>query len=91
MAQSAYAKKERKTFSLSHDVVDYLETGRVQAQAESLSAYLETLVRDLQARAEMARIEAATVAYYDNLSNAEIEEQSDWGRVGAASLSRLED
>lgn len=91
MAQSAFAKKERKTFSLSHDVVDYLETGRAQTQAESLSAYLETLVRDSQAKAEMATIEAATTAYYDNLSSAQMEEQADWGRVGAASISRLED
>jgi hypothetical protein len=91
MARSAFAKKERKTFSLSHDVVDYLETGCAQTQADSLSAHLENLIRDLQAKAEMTTIEAATVAYYDNLSSAEMEEQSDWGRVGAASPSRLED
>jgi hypothetical protein len=91
MAQAARANKERKTFSLSHDVVDYLETGCAQTQAESLSAHLENLVRDLQAKAEMAMIEAATVAYYDNLNSAQMEEQSDWGRIGAASISRLED
>jgi hypothetical protein len=32
---------------------------------------------------------AKIVAYYDNLRAAEIEGQSDWGRVGAASLVRL--
>lgn len=55
-----------------------------------MSAYLENVVRDLQAKTQMALMEAATVAYYDNLSTAEIEEQSDWGEVGAASLSKLE-
>jgi hypothetical protein len=33
----------------------------------------------------------AASAYYDHLSAAEIEGQSDWGRVGAASLVRLKD
>jgi hypothetical protein len=91
MAQSAYAKKERLTVSLSHDTLKYLETARDDARAASMSAYLESLVRDLQAKAEMATIEAATVAYYDNLSSTEMDEQADWGRVGAASISRLED
>lgn len=91
MAQTAHVKKERLTVSLSRDTLKYLETSCAQAQAPSMSAYFETLVRDLQAKAQMALMEAATVAYYDNLSPIEIEEQSDWGRVGAASLSRLHD
>jgi hypothetical protein len=91
MAQAKYAKKERLTVSLSHDAVKYLESGCAHAQAPSLSAHLENLVRDLQAKAEMEGIEAKMGAYYDNLSAGEMEEQSDWGRVGAASLSQLED
>lgn len=90
MAQASYAKKERLTVSLSRDTVEYLESARAQAQAPSMSAFFETIVRDLQARAEMALIEANTVAYYDNLSADEMDEQADWGRVGAASLSRLD-
>jgi hypothetical protein len=98
MAQLAYAKKERVaapkkeriTVSLSRDAVEYLESARAEAQAASMSAYFETIVRDLQAKAEMAAIEAATVAYYDNLGAGEIDEQAEWGRVGAASLSRLD-
>jgi hypothetical protein len=91
MSQSAYAKKERMTVSLSHDAVEYLETARERAQVPTMSAYVESLVKDLQAKAEMEMIEAATVAYYDNLSSTEMDEQADWGRVGAASISRLED
>jgi hypothetical protein len=89
--QAKYAKKERLTVSLSRDAVEYLEAGRAHAQAPSMSAYFEALVRDLQAKTEMEKMEANMVAYYDNLSTAEMEEQSDWGRVGAATLSRLED
>jgi hypothetical protein len=90
-ASGARATKNRRTFSLSRDVVELLETGCAETQAPSMSAYLETIVRDLQARAELAQIEANTVAYYDSLSDAAMEEQSDWGRVGAATISRLED
>jgi hypothetical protein len=85
------AKKERLTVSVSHDTREYLETACERAQAPSISAYFETLVRDVRAKAEMAVIEANTIAYYDNLSAADMEEQSDWGRIGAASISRLED
>jgi hypothetical protein len=91
MAQAARSNKERRSFSLARDVVEILETGCAQTHADSLTAYLETLVRDSHAKAEMATIEAATMAYYDNLSSAQMEEQADWGRVGAASISRLED
>jgi len=91
MAHASHAKKERLTVSLSHDAIEYLESARAQAQAPSMSAYFETIVRDLQAKAQMALIEANTVAYYDNLSAGEVEEQADWGRVGAASLSRHDD
>lgn len=87
----AYAKKERLTISLSHDTRKYLENECKRAHAPSMSAYFETLVQDLRAKAEMAAMEARTVAYYDNLDEAEMEEQADWGRVGAASISRLED
>lgn len=84
------AVKEKRTFSLSHDVVEYLETGCAQTQAASLSAYLEQLVRDFQAKVEMEKLEAATTAYYDSLSTAEMEDQAEWGRIGAATLIHTE-
>ncbi len=54
----AYGKKKRLTVSPSHDTVEYLESARAQAQASSMSAYFESIVRDLQAKTEMALIEA---------------------------------
>ncbi|MFZ0584430.1 MAG: hypothetical protein WAN72_02150 [Candidatus Acidiferrales bacterium] len=35
---------------------------------------------------DMENLEEKTVTYYDNLTAAEMAEQFDWGRVGAASL-----
>jgi hypothetical protein len=46
----AYGKKKRLTVSLSHDTVEYLESARAQAQAPSMSAYFESIVRDLKAK-----------------------------------------
>ena len=91
MAPAGHATKEKRTFSLSSDVVEYLETGRVETNASSLSAFLESLVRDFQARVEMEKMEAATLAYYDSLGSAEMDEQTEWGRVGAGTLAQQVD
>jgi hypothetical protein len=84
------ARKERLTVSVSRETREYLETACERAHAPSMSAFLESLVQDLRAKTEMAAIEAQTAAYYDSLSEAQMEEQADWGTVGAASVSQLE-
>lgn len=85
------ANKEKRTFSLSRDVVKYLETRCAETQAPSLSAYLESVVRELQAKVEMQKLEAATKEYYDGLTATDMDEQADWGRVGAASAVQVEE
>ena len=87
----AHRKKQRLTISLSSETRCYLEAARERAKSPSMSAYLESLVEDLRNREEMAALEAQAAAYYDHLSPKEIEEESEWGRAGAASVSRLED
>jgi hypothetical protein len=91
MPRTKRPKKARLTVSLSRDAVAYLQASSARAQAPSLSAYLEDVVKDLQAKAEMERLEASTAAYYDNLSAADAAGEADWGRIGEASLSRSED
>jgi hypothetical protein len=71
--------------------VKYLETERQNSQAPSMSAYFESIVRDMQARAEIATAQARLAAYYDGLKPNPIEEDDHWGRVGASSISQLED
>ena len=39
-----------------------------------------------QVTPDIKNLEEKTVAYYGNLTAAEMAEQSDWGRVGAGSL-----
>lgn len=84
-------KKQRLTVSLSSETRRYLETARERAKSPSMSAYLESLIEDLRNKEEMAAIEAKTAAYYDRLGSKEMEEEAEWGRVGAASVSQLED
>jgi len=84
-------KKARVTVSLSRDVLEYLEAERARVQAPSLSAFFEAIVRDLQAKAETAALEAKMTACYDKLGAAEMADEADWGKVGAASLARLRD
>jgi hypothetical protein len=91
MAQGARSRKERITVSLSRDAVKYLETARAREHAPSMSAYFETLVRNLQSQAELQRIEEATLAFYDKVTEGEMKEDSAWGGMAVASLSRLED
>ncbi|MFZ0521863.1 MAG: hypothetical protein WAL95_12620 [Candidatus Acidiferrales bacterium] len=91
MPKAKHPKKSRLTVSLSRDAIAYLRGSSARAQAPSLSAYLEDVVKNLQAKAELDNLEASTAAYYDKLSPADAAEEADWGRVGAASLSRLED
>jgi hypothetical protein len=86
IAAVGYSVKEKRTFSLSRDVVEYLEKGCAETHAPSLSAYLESVVREFQAKVEMEKREAATMAYYDGLTADEIDEQAEWGRAGAASI-----
>lgn len=90
MPKTMRQKKSRLTVSLSRDAVEYLQASRARAKAPSLSAYLEDVVKDLQARAEQDNLEAITTLYYDNLRPADVAEEADWGRIGAASLARLE-
>ena len=90
MAQPKRARKERLTVSLSRSAVEYLESRRAQAQAPSMSAYLEALIRDVRAKAELDAMEASMAAYYDSLTPAQMEEDAQWGKMGAATISRLE-
>lgn len=79
------------TVSISRETLEYLEARRAGAHAPLMSAYFETPIRDLQSKADMEKMEANMVAYYDSLGTTEMEEESDWGRIGAASLPQYED
>jgi hypothetical protein len=55
-----------------------------------VSAYIEALVAEAQARAELERLSAHTALYYDSLSVKEAKEVSAWGELGESALPTAE-
>lgn len=83
MSRTRTLRKAKRTFSLSPDVVSYLESVRKEQRRPSLSAVLEEIVRREQEHKEMERISAAFTRYYDSLTPAEIAEDRAWADFAA--------
>jgi hypothetical protein len=83
--------KERITVSLSKDSARFLHTLQHEEQSPSMSALLEKIVTDLQAKAQMESIEARMAAYYDALPETAMREDTAWADVGASALASLQD
>ena len=71
--------KARRTFSLSHDSVEFLESLRKKREASSSSAVLESLIADAKRNLEREKLDAEVAAYYSSLNEADAHEQAEWG------------
>jgi hypothetical protein len=77
MPQSATSRnKQPRTFSLSNDVIAVLENYRKKQKLESVTAALEQIVRQWK----KSDVAAQFTAYYDSLSDEEIEQDEAWGK-----------
>jgi hypothetical protein len=74
------SRKSRKTFSLSQEVVNYLESVRKQTKRDSMSSVLEDIIRQQQQAKEMERVSAAFSRYYDSMTEEEQSEDRAWGQ-----------
>ena len=83
---SRSSAKERITVSLSKERVRFLKAHSGERGAPSVSAYVERLVADAQAHAELEELNAHTALYYDSLSPKETADLSAWGELGESSL-----
>ena len=72
-------RKARKTFLLSRDAVDFLESERSKRGGESASLVLEEIIHECRKRQDTKNVDAKISAYYDSLSNEEREEDKRWG------------
>lgn len=79
--------KQRITVSLSKDKVRFLKAHSQQSGAASVSAYIERLLADAHARAELGALNAHTAQYYDSIGAEEGEELSAWARLGESALA----
>ena len=74
------SRKSRKTFSLSREVVNYLESVRKQTKRESMSSVVEDIIRQQQQAKEMERVSAAFSRYYDSMTEEQRSEDRAWGQ-----------
>jgi hypothetical protein len=80
------ARKAKKSYTLSPESVDFLETLRNKRRARSISFVLEEILQAARREAELAAINQSVTAYYDSLSDEEAEELRQWGKFGLRQL-----
>ena len=85
------ARKAKKSYTLSPESVDFLEKLRKKHRARSISFVLEEILQAARREAELAKINQAVTAYYDSLSDEEVEELSQWGEFGLRQLLKEDD
>lgn len=73
------APKARKTYTLSPELVEFLEATRKRRRAPSVSSVLQDILQAARREEEKARVEKAVADYYGSLSREEADEQSEWG------------
>jgi hypothetical protein len=71
--------KEKKSFTLSPSSVTFLERLRKEKKAASTSRVLDELIEDAAARRQIEAMDKAFTAYYDSLTDEEMEEDRAWG------------
>jgi predicted CopG family antitoxin len=84
MPQSAVSRKRKKprTFSLSQDVVEVLESYKRQRKIASLTSALEELVREWKKN----HLTAQVTSYYDELSDEDVEREKGWGSFSESQM-----
>jgi hypothetical protein len=91
MANANRGIKRRRTFTLSPASLAYLEQETRRRSADSQSAVLDELLQEQKRERQMAALETAIGAYYDGLSDAEVEEDKIWGEFAGNHLALKED
>jgi hypothetical protein len=91
MSNTNLGTKRRRTFTLSPASLAYLEQETRQRSADSQSAVLDELLQEKRRERQLAALETAIGAYYDGLSDAEVEEDKIWGEFAGMNLALKED
>ena len=84
-------RRQRRTFSLAPEVIEYIEQVQKKQDTPSLSAAFEAIVRQQQEKEWMERVNADTTAYYNSRTETEEAEERAWADlVGRAMAQRDE-
>ena len=82
--------KERHSFTLSRNSVEFIHLLMQEYNYSSLSASLDKLIETVRRARDLENLNAGVSAYYDSLTPAEVREQSDWAELGEDGLSAFE-
>jgi len=82
IAATVSRRKQPRTFSLSQDVIDVLERVKNERQVHSLTSAFEEIVREWKKNYLAAQV----VAYYDSLSDEEVEREKQWGAFSESQM-----
>ncbi len=82
------ARKQRHSFTLSQESVEYLEQERQQRNAPSTSSVLDEILRERKLEEEQRQLEAAIASYYNSISEDERAENRSWGAFAESQMSK---
>jgi len=81
MTQHASTRKVKRSFTLSPESAAFVRDMRKRHKAASDSEALELLLKEKRLSEKLAEIDAAVKEYYDNASDKELREQSEWAEM----------
>ena len=80
--------KQKRTFSLSQESVEYLESVRKQKKAPSTSTVLDEIIREQKLLAKRQAMSQEINDYYDSLTDEQRAEDRAWGEFAESQLPR---
>ncbi len=74
--------KLKRTFSLSHESLNYLEEVRKKKKAPSTSSVLDEMIQERKRLSRRQELGQEITGYYDSLSEDDRKEDNAWGHFG---------
>jgi len=87
-AQKQGRRKEKKSYTLSPQSVEFLEALRKKQHASSTSSVLEEILQAFRRGQEKAAIERAVASYYSSIPTDEMEDLAKWGEFAEGEFPR---
>jgi hypothetical protein len=78
-ARKTKARKTKKSYTLSPESVEFLESQCKKRHESSVSSVLDAILQSARLAQGRASVEKAFADYYASLSHADVEEQASWG------------
>jgi len=79
-------RKERRSFTLSHESLEYLEREQQERKAPSASSALDDILQERKREFEQQQLQAAITSYYDSISDDERAENRAWGAFAESQI-----